>query len=157
MASSQSARSPKLYSFAIGSLVAAGMAVLYFHYVRHQEIGAVREARAVVADRGPRIEVVTTVAGPSVRTIKLLGDARSAASTTLYSKVAGYLKVVHVDKGDKVEAGQVVAEIESPELDQAYTGASADLANKLRNFDRIKGLYERGNATQVAMYLAETE
>jgi RND family efflux transporter MFP subunit len=151
------ARSPKFYVFALGTLIAAGLAVVYFHYVRNQEIATVREARAAVADRGPRIEVVSTVAGPSFRTIKLLGDVRSGASATLYSKVAGYLKIMHVDKGDKVEAGQVLAEIESPELDQQFAGASADLANKKRNFDRIKGLFERGNATQVAMYTAETE
>ncbi len=96
--------------------------VVYFHYVRNQDIAAVREARAAVADRGPRIEVVTTAAGPTERTIKLLGDVRSGATTTLYSKVAGYLKAMHVDKGDKVEAGQIIAEIESPELDQQYAG-----------------------------------
>jgi membrane fusion protein (multidrug efflux system) len=64
---------------------------------------------------------------------------------------------MHVDKGDKVEAGQIVAEIESPELEQAYAAASADLANKQRNLARIRGLYEKGNATQVALYQAETD
>jgi RND family efflux transporter MFP subunit len=157
MASTQTARSPKFYAFWITSLVIAGAAVLYFHYARDQNIAAVREVRAAVADRGPRIEVVTTAAGPTVRTIKVLGDVRSGATTTLYSKVAGYLKVMHVDKGDKVEVGQIIAEIESPELDQQYAAAAADLVNKRRNLDRIRGLYEKGNSTQVALYQAETE
>jgi RND family efflux transporter MFP subunit len=157
MASSKAARSARFYFFCIASLAATGAAVVYFHYVRNQDIATVREVRAAVAERGPRIEVVTTAAGPEVRTIKLLGDVRSGASTTLYSKVAGYLKTMYVDKGDKVEAGQIVAEIESPELEQQYAAASADLANKLRNMARIRGLYEKGNATQVAMYNAETE
>ncbi|MEA2937748.1 MAG: hypothetical protein QOC56_1252 [Alphaproteobacteria bacterium] len=157
MASSKDVRSSKFYVFTVASLIVAGLAVFYFHYARNNEIAAVREARASVADRGPRIEVVTTTAGPTTRTIKLLGDVRSGATTTLYSKISGYLKTMHVDKGDKVEAGQIVAEIESPELEQQYTGAAADLANKRRNLDRIRGLYERGNATQVAMYNAETE
>ena len=157
MASTQTARSPKFYAFWITSLVIAGAAVVYFHYARDQNIAAVREVRAAVADRGPRIEVVTTAAGPTVRTIKVLGDVRSGATTTLYSKVAGYLKVMHVDKGDKVEVGQIIAEIESPELDQQYAAAAADLVNKRRNLDRIRGLYEKGNSTQVALYQAETE
>jgi len=89
--------------------------------------------------------------------IKLLGDVRSGATTVLYSKVAGYLKTMHVDRGDKVEAGQLVAEIESPELDQQYAGASADLVNKRRNLARLKALYEKGNTTQVAMLQAETD
>lgn len=157
MASTQSARSPKFYVFWIAVLAVAGASAFYFHYVRVQDIAAVREVRAAVADRGPRIEVVTTAAGPTVRTIKVLGDVRSGATTTLYSKVAGYLKVMHVDKGDKVESGQVIAEIESPELDQQYAAAAADLVNKRRNLDRIRGLYEKGNSTQVALYQAETE
>jgi RND family efflux transporter MFP subunit len=157
MASTQTARSPKFYMFWIALLAVAGASVFYFHYVRVQDIAAVREVRAAVADRGPRIEVVTTAAGPTVRAIKILGDVRSGASATLYSKVAGYLKVVNVDKGDKVEEGQVLAEIESPELDQQYAAAAADLVNKKRNLERIRGLYEKGNSTQVALFQAETD
>jgi RND family efflux transporter MFP subunit len=157
MASPKKGGSSKFYAFAVVAICGAAAAVAYFHFARNSEITTVREARALVAERGPRIEVVTTTAGPTTRIVKLLGDVRAGASTTLYSKVAGYLKVMHVDKGDKVEAGQVLAEIESPELDQQYAGASADLANKRRNLDRLKGLYEKGNATQVAMLQAETD
>jgi hypothetical protein len=124
MASSQDARSPKFYTFSVIAIIAAALVVSYFHFARNQEITAVREAKAIVADRGPRIEVVTTKAGPTQRSIKLLGDVRSGATTTLYSKISGYLKNAPVDKGDKVEAGQIVAEIESPELDQQYAGAT---------------------------------
>jgi membrane fusion protein, multidrug efflux system len=124
---------------------------------RNEEIAAVREAQAGVGELGPRVEVVTATASPKERMIKLLGDVRSGASTSLYGKVSGYMKTMHVDKGDKVEAGQIVAEIESPELEQAYAAASADLANKQRNLARTRGLYEKGNATQVALYQAETD
>jgi membrane fusion protein (multidrug efflux system) len=157
MASSNAARAAKFYLVGTVALVAAGTSVAYFHLIRTKDLAAVREAKAVVADLGPRVEVVTTTAGPKERIIKLLGDVRSGASTSLYGKVSGYLKTMHVDKGDKVEAGQLVAEIESPELDQAYAAASADLVNKERNLSRIRGLYEKGNATQVALYQAETE
>ncbi len=157
MASAQAARSPKLYLFGVATVVAAGVVVVYFHVGRNNEIAAVRQARATVAERGPRVEVVTTAAGPKERTIRLLGDVRSAATATLYGKVSGYLKAVTVDKGDRVEAGQIVAEIESPELDQQYASASADLANKKRNRARLQELYSRGNATQVSMLQAETD
>lgn len=157
MASSQDARSPKFYVFGTATVIVAALLVAWFHFAHNQEISAVREARAIVAERGPRIEIVTTAAGPSERVIKLLGDVRSGATVTLYSKISGYLKTVHVDKGDKVEAGQIVAEIESPELDQQYAAAAADLANKKRNLERIRGLYEKGNSTQVAMLQAQTD
>jgi RND family efflux transporter MFP subunit len=157
MASSQGVRSIKFYTVGIGAIVAAGLTVTYFHFSRNSEVAAIREAKAMVAERGPRIEIVTTTAGPTERTIKLLGDVRSAASTTIYAKVAGYLKSISVDKGDKVETGQVIAQIESPELEQQFTGAAADLANKRRNYERIKDLNARGISTQVAMNQAETD
>ena len=157
MANSKDASPSRFYAAGVTALAIATVAVAYFYVVRNEELSTVREVRAAVAERGPRIEVVTTTAGPTVRTIRVLGDVRSGATTTLYSKIAGYLKTMHVDKGDKVEAGQMVAEIESPELDQQYAAAAADLANKKRNLDRIRGLFEKGNTTQVAMLQAETD
>ena len=150
-------RAARFYLLCTVAIIAAGAAVAYFHFARNKDIAAVREAKATVAELGPRVEVVTTTAGPKERIIKLLGDVRSGASTSLYGKVSGYMKTMHVDKGDKVEAGQIVAEIESPELEQQYAAASADFSNKQRNLARIRGLYEKGNATQVSMYQAETE
>src|SRR4051812_19567046 len=107
---SQPAHSIKLYVFGAVMLIAVSAAVGYFHVTRSQEIGSAREARMVIAALGPRIEVVATERGPSQRPIKLLGDVRSNATTTLYGKVSGYIKAISADKGDRVEAGQVVAE-----------------------------------------------
>jgi membrane fusion protein (multidrug efflux system) len=150
-------RATGLYISGIGALTIAALGVIYFYLSRNGEIAAVREARAAHAALGPRIEVIATAAGPTERTIKLLGDLRSGATTTLYGKVAGYLKSISADKGDKVEAGQVLAFIESPELDQQYAGASADLANKRRNRERTRELFSKGIATQVALNQAETD
>jgi membrane fusion protein (multidrug efflux system) len=150
-------RPTRLYMFGISAVVVAALGVGYFYLSRSGEIAAVREARAMHAAKGPRIEVVAAAAGPKERTIKLLGDLRSGATTTLYGKVAGYLKTISVDKGDKVQDGQVLAFIESPELEQQYAGASADLANKRRTRDRTRDLYAKGIATQVALNQAETD
>ena len=157
MASSHNARSPKFYVLALVGVAAAGTLVGYYHFARSQEIAAVREVRAEAAANGPRLEVVTTGAGPTERTIVLLSDVRAGASAVLYAKTSGYLKKLYVDKGDKVESGQVLAEVESLELNQQYNAASADLANKRRNLARIRELFSHGNTTQVALYQAETD
>jgi len=112
------------YAVTVAVLAAAAGAVYYVHKSRSIEISTVREARAAIAERGPRIEVVKAVQSPTERSIKLLGDVRSGASTTIYAKVAGYLKTISVDKGDRVEANQIIAQIESPELEQQYAGDS---------------------------------
>ena len=157
MASSKRARSVRFYAGALGVLVVAAGAVYYFHASRDMEIAAIRQARASTAEKGPRIEVVTAASSPTERNIKLLGDVRSGATTVLYAKVAGYLNTISVDKGDKVEAGQLIARIESPELEQQYSGASADLANKRRNLARARDLFAKGIGTQVALNQAETD
>ena len=58
-------------------------------------------------------------------------------SATLYAKVAGYLKTLTVDKGDAVTAGQLLAEIEVPELlaDEAQFKAEADVERG--NYERM--------------------
>jgi membrane fusion protein, multidrug efflux system len=157
MASSQGARSFRFYVFGVVAVVCAGVAVGYFHLSRNNDVAVAREARAAAVDRGPRIEVVAVTPGPERRTIRLLADVRSMATAILYAKVSGYLKVVAVDKGDRVEAGQVVAQIESPEIDQQFAAASADLEHKRRNLDRSRDLLSRGNTTQVAMLQYETD
>jgi RND family efflux transporter MFP subunit len=157
MADTRPGRFAKFYLLGVVAILAAASAAAHFYFAHNQEIAAVREAKAKVTELGPRVEVVTAVAGPKERTIKLFGDVRSAASATLYAKVAGYLKAMHVDKGDRVTSGQLVAEIESPELEQQHAAASADLVHKQRNLVRIRGLYDKGNSTQVAMLQAETD
>ena len=75
----------------------------------------------------------------------------------MYAKVSGYMKSVLVDRGDRVEAGQVVAVIESPEIDQQYNAAVTDLEHKRRNLARSQELLAKGNTTQVAMLQFETD
>ena len=100
-----------------GLVLVAGAA--YFvqrHYeTEGDRVATMRSAQAKVAEAGPRVEVIKAAPGPEFRTIKLLGDVKSAASVTLYAKVSGYLKSILVDKGDVVAAGQLIAELESPE------------------------------------------
>lgn len=59
-------------------------------------------------------------------------------SAILTAKVAGYLKTITVDKGDKVTAGQLLATLEVPELvaDHAQYKAQADVARS--NYNRIR-------------------
>ena len=100
------------------------------------------EARARAADlaAGPHVRVVRVAAPDGFQTLTLLGEARPYASVTLYAKVSGYLREVLVDKGDAVTANQVLAIIESPELDQQYEAALADARNKRVNAQRFRAL-----------------
>ena len=64
----------------------------------------------------PAVNVVTPRRGDIHRFIALPGTLRANQQVTLHAKVAGYLKSIAVDKGDAVKAGQLIAEIEMPEV-----------------------------------------
>jgi membrane fusion protein (multidrug efflux system) len=62
------------------------------------------------------VSVTQAKRGPITRSISLPANIRALQQTTLYAKVAGYLKAIGVDRGDAVKVGDVLAEIEAPEL-----------------------------------------
>src|SRR5688572_25625737 len=68
------------------------------------------------APAAAQVQVTTPKRGEIHRFITLPGTLRANQQVTLHAKVAGYLKAITVDKGDKVKAGQLLAEIEMPEL-----------------------------------------
>lgn len=122
-------------------LVAAAAAGAYqLWHGKETSLAQAKETQSAEVERGPRVETVAAEEGPRMRPVTLLGDARPFQSVTLYAKVSGYLKSIAVDKGDKVEAGQVLAEIESVEVEQQYQSAQADLENKRRLLQRARQL-----------------
>jgi len=75
---------------------------------------------------------------PTTRTITLPAEIKAYQEATLTAKVAGYLKSLSVDKGDRVKVGDLIADIEVPELlaDRAQYEAQVEVA-KL-DFDRMQ-------------------
>jgi RND family efflux transporter MFP subunit len=144
------------YATGLIAVAAAGAAVFYFTGNHASHLAQARETVEAEAARGPRVEVFTARPGPTVREVRLLGDAKPFTTTTLFAKVSGYLKSVSVDKGDTVKAGQVLAEIESAELEAQYLSAVADREYKKRLVERARELLQRGIAAQQAADLAET-
>ncbi len=62
------------------------------------------------------VQLVHPKRGVVTRSITLPGDVRAYQQATLYAKVPGYLKKMPVDKGDRVKEGELLAEIEVPEM-----------------------------------------
>jgi membrane fusion protein (multidrug efflux system) len=71
---------------------------------------------------GPTPEPVASVTvirprtGSLERRLTLPGSVRAYQEAILYAKVGGYLKAIYVDRGDVVRRGQLLAEVEVPEL-----------------------------------------
>ncbi len=65
---------------------------------------------------GTPVQTIHPKRSEIVRRVTLPGNVMAYQEATLYAKVAGYLKTINVDKGDAVQAGDVLAEIEAPEM-----------------------------------------
>lgn len=147
-----------LLIYLIGFLVVAGAGVtgVRLWQNKNAQLSATRKAMAEGLAKGPAIQVATIAQGPNERLIRLLGDTRPYQVATLYSKVGGYLKSIAVDRGDRVKAGDAVAEVESAELDRQYDAAVSDLENKRKNAERARDLVSRGWTSVQAADLAST-
>lgn len=102
------------------------------------------EARVAAINAGRPVSVVKAIRASGERPVVLLGEARPYTIVTLYAKVSGYLRDIKVDKGDHVEADQLLAIIESPELHRQYDAAVADAKNKRVDAVRSRGLLQSG-------------
>jgi RND family efflux transporter MFP subunit len=77
----------------------------------------------------PTVAVVLPDAKVLNATIDLPGRLEAYYRAPIFARVSGYLKSWSADIGAKVKAGQVIAEIEAPDLDQQLLQARADLAS----------------------------
>jgi membrane fusion protein (multidrug efflux system) len=122
-------------------VVALVVTLLFWRHDRALAREGARRQQTV--DRGPRVFVTEARAAPASRAVTLPGDVRGFLQSTVYAKIAGYVKSVRVDKGDHVEEGQVLGVLESPEVDQQVAAAEADVAVKRRTFERYQALVKK--------------
>jgi len=76
----------------------------------------------------PTVTVVSPVPGQAAGGLLLQAEVKPWLETPIYARANGYLKRWLVDLGARVEAGQLLGEIETPELDQELERARHELA-----------------------------
>jgi RND family efflux transporter MFP subunit len=97
------------------------------------------------AHRGVAVVLPTVrVTRPSLRamdrSLSLPGDVEAIEQARLYAHISGYLKKIYVDEGDSVKAGDLLAEIEAPDIVQEYNKAKADADLKQETLKRYQEL-----------------
>ncbi len=83
------------------------------------------------------VQVIHPKSGVVTRSITLPGNVLAYQQATLYAKVAGYLKTMSVDKGDRVQQGALLAEIEVPEMLADLAKYKADVEVAAVDFKRV--------------------
>ena len=108
------------------------------------------------SDAPARTEVVAVVEPARAdlsRTLALAGEFRAYQSVDVHARVGGYIRTMHVDVGDTVRAGDLIAEIEVPELADELDGAEAVREQLEAEIRRAERELERARAEE---RLAET-
>lgn len=84
------------------------------------------------------VSVIKPAHGPSEQNLILPGDVLPYAEAPIYARVNGYLKAWYTDIGAHVKSGQLLAVIDTPELDQQIHRAEADLASAEASLELAK-------------------
>jgi RND family efflux transporter MFP subunit len=90
-----------------------------------------REARAAAV---PTVVTTKPRRGPATDTLLLPGSVQAFYEAPIYARTSGYLKTWYTDIGAAVKKGQLLAEIETPEVDQQLRQAEADLGTAHANY-----------------------
>jgi len=115
------------------ALVVLTIGILYGIHTRVQAQAALHDV--AVASSAPSVVVVHPTVGASAAEIDLPGNAQAFNDTPIYARTSGYVKHWYVDIGAHVRQGQLLALIETPELDQQLEQARADLKNAQANLE----------------------
>jgi RND family efflux transporter MFP subunit len=101
------------------------------------------------------VTVVNPQPGAPTREIRLPGTTQAFSDAPIFARTSGYLKRWYFDIGAHVKAGQLLAEIDSPEVDQQLLQARADLETARANLrqaqitaDRWEALLESGSVSK---------
>ena len=125
-----------------------------------QGVSQLREVHAANPHASPahntsttRVDVAKPRQGGMDRTSVLPGSIHAFESAGLYAKVSGYLAKLTVDIGDRVTAGQVLVEIESPELHRDVDRGKASVDRAIAQVGQMKA---RVTAALANQHAAET-
>jgi RND family efflux transporter MFP subunit len=112
-------------------LAAGALTAAWGIYSRAHALTAL--ARETRESSAPAVTVIALSRGSAPEEISLPGNVQAFTDAAIYARTSGYLRRRYADIGSRVKAGQVLAEIDSPEIDQQLLQARADLATAKAN------------------------
>src|SRR5579862_1253173 len=128
--------------FAFGA-IALCLIPIVFLGIRSRVEAETRLKRITDQAAVPVVQVVHPKAGAPTEEIVLPGSTQAFTDTPIYARTNGYLKRWYFDIGARVEKGQLLAEIETPEIDQQLRQARADFETAQANLQLAKTTADR--------------
>ena len=116
--------------FVAVALLAAIVYGLHLRSASEKGLSVATEEAAI-----PSVNVVHPVEGSKADDLALPGSVQAFTDTPIYSRTNGYLKKWYFDIGSRVRKGDLLAEIETPEIDQQLDQSRAELERMQANAD----------------------
>lgn len=118
-------------TIAVVALGVIGFAI--YAGIRSRAQAQARLVRATTSSAIPSVEVIYPQLGSGSEEISLPGNTEPYIDTPIYARTSGYLRKWYFDIGAHVKKGQLLAVIETPELDEELQQANAELKNAQAN------------------------
>jgi RND family efflux transporter MFP subunit len=142
-------------SVLISAAAVAALALLIYSGIHSRAAAESRLKQRTEEAAIPTVAVVFPQEGAPTQEIVLPGNTQAFSDAPIYARTNGYLKSWHFDIGAHVQKGQLLAQIETPEVDQQLQQAQAELDAAQANLniakitaDRWQGLVGDGSVSQ---------
>ncbi len=128
----------KVIAGAVVIALVFGALFIVSHWPRKKAQQTLVQEAAERASALPRVAVVAPRLIANERTLTLAGSVQPLEEAILYARASGYVRRWLVDIGARVEEGALLAEIDTPELDQGLAEARAALAQAQANVQQAE-------------------
>ena len=129
-----------LFVVAIVLLILVAIAAYGMAHRKHESSELASYTRT---NSAPTVSLQTPTLQQSAREVVLPGNMQALSQAAIYARSAGYVKAWYHDIGTHVSKGELLALIETPELDQQLAAAKADLATAESNASLAKTTSDR--------------
>ena len=119
-------------------------------------VGCSKPRAATTSADAPIVAVAKASRTDLTQTLTLAAEFRPFQEIEVHAKVAGYLKVIYVDVGDRVKAGQLLAVLEIPELRDEVAQDEATVRRSREEINRARADVERAESAHEIAHLAST-
>jgi RND family efflux transporter MFP subunit len=133
-------RGARLSALSAFLLLGGGLALgAWGNYAQQQQVVATAKR---TADSVPSLQAATVKASPGTVSVTLPGTTAAFAAASIYARATGYIAKRNVDIGDRVKAGDLLAELAVPEVDDQIAQNEATL-------DQLRSSLEQAQAALV--------
>jgi len=105
----------------------------------------------------PTVSTTLPQAGPADVEIKLPGNLMAYSEASIYARTNGYLKAWYTDIGAKVTTGQLMAEIDAPDIDAQLRQATADLSRARATLDIDQLNFQRSKQLLATLVVSQQD